>query len=152
MVSASSSIAWLPDPLGEAVGEDDPQCGRHPLDRGIPVLVGQLQHQAGLVGEHPGQHTVLPESHDRQRERLDIVIRLRSTAFQFFGDIGEQHRVFAVDDGGDQFVAAGEPPVDGGATDPRAAGYVVERDTAEAVLFELDDGGVEDGTGGGIIR
>src|SRR6202012_2469427 len=95
---------------------------------------------------------MLPETYDRQRERLDIVIRLRPTAFQFVGDIGEKHRVFAVDDGGDQFVASGKPPVDGGAADPRAAGYVVERDTAEAVLFELDDGGVEDGAGGGIIR
>ena len=57
---------------------------------------------------------------------------------------GEQHRVLAVDDGGDQFVAAGESPVDGGSADSGAAGDVVERDPPEAVLLELDDGGVED--------
>src|SRR6201987_710032 len=87
---------------------------------------------------------MLPETYDRQRERLDVVIRLRPTAFQFVSDVGEKHRVFPVDDGGDQLVASGEPPVDGGTAAPRAAGYVVERDSAEAVLFELHDGGVED--------
>ena len=139
-----------PDPIGEAVGEDHPQCGRHPLDGGVPVPMGQFEHQTGLVGEHPSQHPVLTETHDGQRERLDIVIRLWPTAFQFFGNVGEKYRVLAVDDGRDQFVAPGEAPVDGGAADPRATGYVVERDPAEAVLFELDDGGVEDGSGRGV--
>ena len=150
MVSASSIDCVSADLLGEAVGEDHPQRGRHPLDGGVPVPVGQFEHQAGLVGEHPGQHAVLLEPHDRQRERLDVVIRLRPAAFQFIGDVGEQHRVLAVDDGGDQFVAAGEAPVDGGAADSGAAGYVVERDPPEAMLFELDDGGVEDRMGGRV--
>ena len=104
---------------------------------------------AGLVGDHPVQHPVAAEPQDRQRERLDVVIRLRPSLFQLGGDVGEQPDVLALDDRGDQFVLVGETPVDGGAADPRPARDVVEGHPAEAVPLELDDGGVEDGFGGG---
>ena len=114
------------------------------------MLVRQFEHQARLVGEHPGQHPVLAESHDRQGECLDVVIRLRPSTFQLVGDVGEKDRVLAVDDGGDQIVTIGEAAVDGGATDTGATGYVVEGYPAEAVLLEFDDGGVEDRAGGRV--
>jgi len=63
----------------------------------------------------------------RQRECFDIVIRLRSGLFQLGRDVGET-------------------PVNGGAADPGPARDVVDGNAAKAVLFELDDGGVENGS------
>ena len=109
------------------------------------IPVGQFEDEPGLVSDHPVQHTVPAELQDRQRERLDVVIRLWPGLFQFVGDVGEQHGVLAFDDGRDQLVLVAESPVDGGAADSGAAGDVVECDSAEPMLFELDDGGGEDG-------
>jgi hypothetical protein len=55
---------------------------------------------------------VLAEPHDRRRKRFDVVVGLRPSIFQLFGDIGEEYRILSVDDGGDQLVAVGEPAVD----------------------------------------
>ena len=85
------------------------------------------------------------EPQDRQGERLDVEVRLRPSLFQLGGDIGEQRDVFAFDDGRDQLVLVGEPAVDGRAADTGPSGNVFERDAAQAMPFELDDGGVEDG-------
>jgi hypothetical protein len=137
----------LADALGETVGEDHLQRFGHPLDRRAVVTGRQRQHQAGVVGDHPVQHPVAAEFEDRQRERLDVVVGLRRGLFEFGGNVGEQSDVLALDDGGDQVVFVGEAPVDGGAADACPPGDIVEGDPVEAVLFELGDGGVEDGFG-----
>jgi len=68
-----------------------------------------------------------------------------------FGDLDEQRLVLAVDHGGHQFVATGEPAVDGGSADLGPAGHVIEGDAAETVPIELQQRRVDD-RGGGIDR
>ena len=95
----------LTDPVGESRREDHPQRLGHPLDRRAVVPVGQFEHRAaGSSVIIRFEHAVAAELQDRQRERLDVVIRLRPSLFQFGGDVGEQHDVLALDDGRDQFV------------------------------------------------
>ena len=66
----------LTDALGEPWREDNPQRLGHPNDRRAVIPVGQFEDEPGLVSDHPVQHAVPAELQDRQRERLDVVIRL----------------------------------------------------------------------------
>jgi hypothetical protein len=50
---------------------------------------GQLDHQAGLVGDHPVQHPVATELQYRKGECFDVVIRLRPRLFQLGSDVGK---------------------------------------------------------------
>ena len=119
----------LPGTGADVVGGLEWLCAGQQQDhRCVPQdRVGPLDHQAGLVGDHPIQHPVATKLQYRQRECFDIVIRLRSGLFQLGRDVGET-------------------PVNGGAADPGPARDVVDGNAAKAVLFELDDGGVENGS------
>ena len=50
------------------------------------------------------QHPVPAELQYRQREGLDVVIRLRPSLFEFSSDVGEQRHVLTLDHGADEFV------------------------------------------------
>ena len=80
----------LPDPLGEAGREDDAQRLGHPLDRRAMMRGGQLDHQAGLVGDHPVQHPVATELQYGEGKCLDVIIRLRPGLFQLGSDVGDR--------------------------------------------------------------
>jgi len=85
----------LADSRREAGREDHPQRVGHPLEwAAFVMLVRQLEHEAGFVGDHPVQHPVATKFQDRQGERLDVVIRWGPACFNSEA-MSEKSRTFS---------------------------------------------------------